>query len=85
MVADREPGHPGRSYQVATKREGDRYLDPDGWQAATSVREGAWWPEWLGWLRQHASGEMVAPPTVGAPHAGYPPLEDAPGRYVLQE
>ncbi len=80
-----EPGHPGRSYQIATKRETDRYLDPDSWQAATPVRDGSWWPEWLAWLRQQASGEMAAPPAMGAPQAGHPSLEDAPGRYVLQE
>jgi polyhydroxyalkanoate synthase len=80
-----EPGHPRRTYQVATKRESDRYLDPDSWQASIPVRDGSWWPEWLAWLGRHGSGAMAAPPAMGAPAAGYPPLEDAPGRYVLQE
>jgi poly[(R)-3-hydroxyalkanoate] polymerase subunit PhaC len=79
-----EPGHPGRSYQVATKREIDRYVDPDSWRAATPVQGGSWWPEWLAWLGQRGNAERVAPPALGAPAAGYPPLEDAPGRYVLQ-
>jgi poly[(R)-3-hydroxyalkanoate] polymerase subunit PhaC len=79
-----EPGHPGRSYQVATKREGDRYVDPDRWQAATPVSEGSWWLEWLAWLGRQGGGATVPPPGMGAPAGGYPALEDAPGRYVLQ-
>ncbi len=80
-----EPGHPGRTYQVATKRESDHYVDPDSWQASVPVRDGSWWPEWLAWLGQHGSGAPVAPPAIGARAASYPPLEDAPGRYVLQQ
>ena len=30
-----EPGHPRRTYQMTTRREGDRYVDPDTW--VTSV------------------------------------------------
>jgi polyhydroxyalkanoate synthase len=78
-----EPGHPGRSYQIATKREGDTYVDPETWQAATPTREGSWWPEWVAWLHGHSSA-MVKPPTLGAPTEGYPILDDAPGHYVLQ-
>jgi polyhydroxyalkanoate synthase len=78
-----EPGHPGRSYQIATKRESDMYVDPETWRAATPTREGSWWPEWVGWLQRHSSGKGQ-PPQMGAPAEGYPVLEDAPGRYVLQ-
>jgi polyhydroxyalkanoate synthase len=78
-----EPGHPGRSYQIATKHEGDMYVDPETWRAATPERAGSWWPEWTGWLQRHSSGKGRLPP-MGAPAQGYPVLEDAPGRYVLQ-
>jgi polyhydroxyalkanoate synthase len=78
-----EPGHPGRGYQLATKRESDMYVDPETWQVATPACEGSWWPEWVSWLQQHSS-EKIQPPLLGAPEAGYPALEDAPGRYVLQ-
>ncbi len=78
-----EPGHRGRSYQVATKRELDLQRDPDGWQTATPVQQGSWWPAWLAWLNEH-SGAAVPPPPLGAPAAGYPLLGPAPGRYVLQ-
>jgi polyhydroxyalkanoate synthase len=78
-----EPGHPERSYQIATKREGDIHVDLDSWAAATPRQDGSWWPEWSAWLQQHSSAP-IPPPPMGAPAAGYPPLEDAPGRYVLQ-
>ena len=34
-----EPGHPRRSYQIATHKEGELYLDPEQWKA-TIPREG---------------------------------------------
>jgi polyhydroxyalkanoate synthase len=78
-----EPGHPRRSYQIALKRERDIYVDPGTWHTTTPTREGSWWPEWVSWLRRHSS-DKVQPPPMGAPDKGYPALEDAPGRYVLQ-
>ncbi|MEZ5934947.1 MAG: alpha/beta fold hydrolase [Alphaproteobacteria bacterium] len=78
-----EPGHKGRRYRIATKRAGERYLDPDRWLAAVPATEGSWWPAWQTWLAG-LSTERTAPPAMGAPDNGYPPLEDAPGLYVLQ-
>ncbi len=46
--------------------------------------EGSWWPEWASW-RVRKSGTPVVPPPVGAVTAGYAPLGNAPGTYVLQE
>ncbi|MEW5708383.1 MAG: alpha/beta fold hydrolase [Pseudomonadota bacterium] len=78
-----EPGRKGRSYQVLTKSKDDRYSDPDAWLTIAPRKEGSWWPEWVAWLAAR-SGDPVAPPPMGAPAAGYPPLWDAPGTYVLQ-
>ncbi len=78
-----EPGHPHRMYQVATKRAGENYVDPDTWQAETPRREGSWWPEWQSWLAKRSDGQ-VEPPSQGAPDKGYAPLCDAPGTYVHQ-
>ena len=39
---------------------------------------------WAGWLDSHSSDRLVPPPSMGAPEAGYAPIEDAPGQYVRQ-
>jgi polyhydroxyalkanoate synthase len=79
-----EPGHDGRSFQVMTKRADDRYLDPDTFLQVAPRKQGSWWPEWIAWLNAR-SGAPVAPPSMGAAQAGYAPLGDAPGTYVLQD
>jgi polyhydroxyalkanoate synthase len=78
-----EPGHPRRSYQIATRKEGEIYIDPDQWLAMMPRREGSWWPAWQSWLESHSTGP-VDPPSLGRPEHGFPPLGDAPGLYVLQ-
>ncbi|GAB4256136.1 MAG: alpha/beta fold hydrolase [Deferrisomatales bacterium] len=78
-----EPGHEGRTYQVATREEGDRYIGWEQWRATTPVRQGSWWPEWVRWLAERSTGQ-VPPPPLGAPEKGYPPLGDAPGTYVFE-
>jgi polyhydroxyalkanoate synthase len=79
-----EPGHKGRSYQVATRTADDRYTDPATWTGSVPTRAGSWWPELAEWLAAR-SGAPVAPPPMGAASQGYAPLADAPGSYVLQE
>lgn len=78
-----ELGHPGRSYQIATREPGGLYVDPATWRAETPVRDGSWWPEWLQWLVRHST-ERIAPPRMGTPEKGYRPVRDAPGLYVRQ-
>ena len=78
-----EPGHPRRSYQVATRECDQPYIDPDTWQTKVEHHEGSWWPAWDAWLNRHSSGRL-APPQMGSPAAGYPPLEEAPGTYIFQ-
>ena len=46
-------------------------------------RAGSWWPAWQRWLTDR-SGPPGAPPSLGAPAAGYPPLGPAPGTYVYE-
>src|SRR5690606_7155421 len=56
-----EPGHPRRSFQMATRAAGGRYVDPQRWRAETPLSEGSWWPAWQQWLAQRSTGR-VAPP-----------------------
>jgi polyhydroxyalkanoate synthase len=77
-----EPGHPHRAFHLATHLPTSRYVDPETWRAATSSREGSWWPSWVEWLTTHSS-ERVVPPSIGTAEKGFPPLAEAPGSYVL--
>lgn len=78
-----EPGRPKRHYRLATRREGECYLAPDDWLGQVPEHQGSWWPSWHQWLGDHSSG-WSPPPPMGAPTAGYPPLDPAPGTYVRQ-
>jgi polyhydroxyalkanoate synthase len=79
-----EPGHPRRSYQIATRKEGDRYIGPTLWQERTPTEGGSWWPAWEDWLSRQSTGR-VTPPSMAAPDRGCPVLGDAPGTYVYQQ
>jgi polyhydroxyalkanoate synthase len=58
-------------------------LAPQLWFDTTPAQSGSWWPVWQHWLAQHSSGARVAPPPLGC--AGFTPLAEAPGTYVLQK
>ena len=76
------PGKQGRHFRVRTKKAQDSYLDPDHWLPTALDKQGSWWPEWSDWLKARSSGAVAARP-VGNAAAGLPPLQDAPGTYVL--
>ena len=77
-----EPGHRGRHYLSGTRHPGDQYVDPETWAAHATHLEGSWWPQWASWLASRSGAERVAPPAMGAPEHGLPPLCPAPGSYV---
>ncbi|AXQ94921.1 alpha/beta fold hydrolase [Cereibacter azotoformans] len=78
-----EPGHPRRHFRIATTQRDDPYKDADEWFAAHASVEGSWWPAWGAWLAERSSAKAKLPP-MGSASAGYPPLCDAPGAYILQ-
>lgn len=78
-----EPGRPRRSYQVATRAAGGRYVDPEQWRSDAPSHEGSWWLAWNDWLAQNASAQ-AAPPAMGGKGKARQLLGDAPGSYVLQ-
>ena len=55
---------------------------PEQWLQSAAKHEGSWWPDWSAWLTAR-SGEKGKPPSVGSKK--HPPLEDAPGTYVLEK
>lgn len=54
--------------------------DPEQWLSQAVEHRGSWWPDWSQWLAEHAGPRRKAVKTCG--NASYPPIEDAPGRYV---
>jgi polyhydroxyalkanoate synthase len=78
-----EPGHRHRHFRVSHRPAGEKYIDPDTWYLSNHAAEGSWWPVWAEWLESKSAGR-AAPPTLGAPDKGYPPLSAAPGQYVLE-
>jgi poly[(R)-3-hydroxyalkanoate] polymerase subunit PhaC len=79
-----EPGHHGRHYMIATRKPGDRYVDPDTWLSLATHMDGSWWRGWVAWLESKSDPERVAPPPIGAPSRGFVPLCEAPGVYIYQ-
>ncbi len=55
--------------------------DPDRWLGRQEERRGSWWEDWTQWLiaRSFSPG---APPELGSRR--HPPLERAPGTYVME-
>ncbi len=74
-----EPGHPNRSYLMATRQADARWVDAEHWQQSAQRHEGSWWPAWQRWLAAHSSAPVKARP-IPASHA----IADAPGEYVMQ-
>ncbi len=60
------------SFQLMTRRQGERYLDPDAWVAAAPHYAGSWWPAWEEWVRAAGSNEEVDPPELGAARGRVP-------------
>ena len=77
---------PRRSYQLATRAAGSRYVAPEAWAASAPVRDGSWWPAWEAWLASQG-GSLVVPPSMGGKRprgSKASELADAPGEYVLE-
>jgi polyhydroxyalkanoate synthase subunit PhaC len=79
------PVHPRRRHRVRTWLNAGEALTAQAWYETTQPEAGSWWPVWQHWLAQHSTQALVPPPPLGSAAAGFPPLADAPGEYVLQK
>lgn len=71
------PGNPKSSYQVSDQHP----ADPDQWAADATTERGSWWPDYTAWLTERGGPQVPAPTEPG--NTQHPPLDPAPGRYVL--
>ncbi|MGC8494623.1 MAG: hypothetical protein ACP5SH_23105 [Syntrophobacteraceae bacterium] len=69
---------------MATRKAGEKHVDPDHWLQNTPEQSGSWWTAWEEWLTRHSS-PPGALPSMGAPQRGFLLLGDAPGNYVYQD
>lgn len=53
---------------------------PEQWVAEAEEHAGSWWPHWRAWLAERSGPRVPARDPAAGP---LPPLEDAPGAYVL--
>jgi polyhydroxyalkanoate synthase len=73
-----EPGHPHRSYQMASAEQGHGWTEPDEWVAKAPHFDGSWWEAMHHWLSER-SGAPVPPPRIDPATI----LGKAPGGYVM--
>ncbi|VIO72913.1 Poly(3-hydroxyalkanoate) polymerase subunit PhaC [Bradyrhizobium ivorense] len=77
------PSEEGHTYQLLETKAGQHYVGPDEWLQKAARREGSWWLEWVRFLTAHSDAWVPARSSLHAPDGG-PPIDDAPGQYVLQ-
>jgi polyhydroxyalkanoate synthase len=74
-----EPGHPHRSYRMATRAAHGPWVEPHQWAASAPTHEGSWWTAWQQWLVTHSSAPQAASAIPAEAVLG-----EAPGEYVMQ-
>lgn len=76
------PGNPKAKYYVS-KKGGQPPADVDAWLKGAEEQAGSWWPFWMEWLQKRSGGKVPAPQALGSKQ--HPPMEPAPGLYVLEQ
>lgn len=76
------PTNPKAKYFIQ-KKKGKLPPSADEWLAGAEEVKGSWWPLWMEWVQARSGAKRPAPDSLG--NAQYPPLEAAPGLYVVEE
>ncbi len=71
------PGNPKMFFYTG----GEPGRDPEAWRESAEKQTGSWWEAWAPWTVERSGDEVPAPAELGS--AEHPPLEPAPGSYVL--
>ena len=83
-----ENGHIGGVVNPAARgrygywTQGEPATDAPAWLASAQHHRGSWWHDWNTWLAPLSGRSRAAPKRLG--NRAHPPLEDAPGRLVLE-
>ncbi|WP_095011285.1 PHA/PHB synthase family protein [Tsuneonella mangrovi] len=77
------PGNPKAKYYLPKDRSAPPPPNVEDWLARTEEIAGSWWPYWTEWLQQRSGSKKKAPKQLG--NKKYPPLDPAPGLYVLEQ
>ena len=54
----------------------------EAWLEQAPKQSGSWWPHWLEWIKTRSGKMTSAPAVLGSDK--HPPLDEAPGRYVME-
>ena len=73
------PGNPKSTFQTGPGN--DNPADPADWLRAAQTMTGSWWPDYSAWLGDRGGPRRERPDQLG--NASHPPLQAAPGSYVL--
>ncbi len=73
------PSNPKATFRLAPANPPDHH----DWLAQAETVQGSWWADYTSWLADRSGDMKQAPRTLGS--AKFPPLEPAPGTYVLQQ
>ncbi|MEE4290021.1 MAG: alpha/beta fold hydrolase [Erythrobacter sp.] len=76
------PTNPKAKYFVQ-KKKGKLPATADEWLQGTEEVKGSWWPFWMEWCQKRAGDKVPAPAELGS--KAYPPMDAAPGLYVVGE
>ena len=73
------PSNPKATYRLAPGNPPDHR----DWLAQSETAQGSWWPDYTTWLESRSGNIKDAPSELGS--AKHPPLDPAPGSYILQK
>ncbi|WP_454598956.1 PHA/PHB synthase family protein [Qipengyuania sp. SM2507] len=75
------PGNPKAKYFVQ-KSDDPLPATAEDWLGACEEVAGSWWPLWIEWLQNRSGSKQKAPTELG--NKSSPPLDPAPGLYVME-